>query len=301
LYATLTKGRPHLKKDAHMHHVFRLSRALLPALLIFGCSPFLLKKNITDKPKQPTITLTPPSDNYFSVDQEIEMGKEELAKSLEDKETIFIKNPHIDQYLQKLTANLVRHLPPDAANIPVRVFVIKSINFPPGATSIYGGYIFLQLESVASARSEDELAMRISHEIGHVELRHATLWETQRRFFEEYIHSQNYDNSQIYTYIFNLRIQYEDEADIFAIHLALTNGYDPSDYMLYLVEKYDFPPILAYFNQHRPGGQRKILMEQEVQKIMKGNTIHTTKKSRNTGHTQFETIRNIAINLFKKH
>lgn len=224
-----------------------------------------------------------------------------------------VHNKLMNSYLQQLTKHLIKRLPPNQLRVPIQVFIIKNNTSIPCAFSMSGGYIFLQLDCLASTKSEDELATRLSHEIGHITLRHATLWETQRAFFEKYILSQTvlpndqhnsgtsttYDNSQINAYLFLLRIQHEDAADLFAVRLALMSGYDPSDYMLFLAEQYSFPDALTGLNLHRSGDQRKALMEQEV-KRMRLTNMNISAKPKNNGQIQFVTFHNLATSLAKQ-
>lgn len=276
-----------------MNQRMRLFVCLICAALMVGCQ-YPLREGL-----RPSVTLLVPDvGNGYSIAQEQKLGKEQLEEMRVDKGVIFVEDAEIDQYLRELVTQLQACLSGDYPHIPAQILIVRgdSERLLPGAMSIAGGYMFLRLEKLSATKSEDMLVAQISHELGHVELRHATHWETQRKTFADYVEtiSTGQDNSslagvykELATYLRILEVQFEDEADLFAVRLALRSGYDPHDYMVYIAEEYSYPASLTLLNRHRPGDERAMLMEAEFQRIKILNLEFCSAKQDSASHRFF--------------
>src|SRR5579872_613576 len=108
----------------------------------------------------------PPSDvrstrpNIFNDTQEMALG-DAMAEQIE--RDIHVLHGPLNEYLQKIGDRLLRMMPPTQLKFKFQLVNIPAMN----AFTIAGGHIYVTRRLVASARSEDELAGVLAHEIGH--------------------------------------------------------------------------------------------------------------------------------------
>lgn len=105
--------------------------------------------------------------DFYSQKKEIALGQE-LAREVEQN-SVVIKDPIINEYVNRLAQNLVRN---SDAKVPFTVKVLQddSIN----AFALPGGFFFVNSGLILGLNEEDELAGAMAHEIAHVAARHAT-------------------------------------------------------------------------------------------------------------------------------
>jgi beta-barrel assembly-enhancing protease len=109
-----------------------------------------------------------PGFNLFSVDQDIQMGKEgsdEVRKTMP-----LVDNPEINGYLNRIGQRLAKSK--RAGPFPYNFTLLndKSIN----AFALPGGPMFVHTGLLASADNEAQIAGVLAHEMSHVALRHGT-------------------------------------------------------------------------------------------------------------------------------
>ncbi|HTO05415.1 MAG TPA: M48 family metallopeptidase [Myxococcota bacterium] len=109
-----------------------------------------------------------PGFNLFTVDQDIEIGKQSAAEA--EKKLELLGEPAVDAYLNRLVQALVSHAP--GAKYPYHAKAVreKQVN----AFALPGGPMYVNSGLIAAARSEAELAGVMGHELAHVALRHGT-------------------------------------------------------------------------------------------------------------------------------
>lgn len=100
--------------------------------------------------------------NIFNEQQEVWLG-DIFAEMLNDRMES-IDDPELTAYAQSMGERLVRHLPPSHLNFRFYLADLPAAN----ALSMAGGRVYLSRKLVARARSEDELAGVIGHELGHI-------------------------------------------------------------------------------------------------------------------------------------
>lgn len=105
--------------------------------------------------------------NFYSLEKEIALGKS-LAQQVEATARIE-KDPVVNEYVNRLTQNLVRH---SDAKVPFTVRVVESPDV--NAAALPGGYFFVNTGLILAADNEAQLAGVMSHEIAHVAARHGT-------------------------------------------------------------------------------------------------------------------------------
>jgi Zn-dependent protease with chaperone function len=115
-------------------------------------------------------TVLKPGWNLFSPKQDVEMG-EKVSKEAEAKLQI-LNDRQANAYINDLGKRLASHAPNHPEQYPFQFKVVndKSIN----AFALPGGFVYVNRGAIEAASNEAELAGVISHEIGHVVLRHGT-------------------------------------------------------------------------------------------------------------------------------
>ena len=110
----------------------------------------------------PPAVLTSTRPNIFSEQQEQWLG-DAMADLVESHYTP-VKDPAANAYLDRITARLLAALPP--TTIKFRVILVESSEI--NGFSLAGGRVYITRKLVANARSEDEVAGVVAHEIGHI-------------------------------------------------------------------------------------------------------------------------------------
>jgi predicted Zn-dependent protease len=135
-------------------------RSLL-AILLIGTSLWAQKANVP-LPK-------PSGFNLFSVEQEIEVGKQNAAEVAKKYPLLPDSNP-IAQFVQRLGHQLIDQLPQPTYPFQFHVIREKDIN----AFALPGGPVYVNLGTIQACSNEAQLAGVMAHEISHVYMRHAT-------------------------------------------------------------------------------------------------------------------------------
>jgi beta-barrel assembly-enhancing protease len=109
-----------------------------------------------------------PGFNFFSPQQDIQMGKE--AKAQVEQQKPVVHDERIIGYLTSLGRRLAQS--PHAGNWPFSFNAIydKNIN----AFALPGGPIFVNTATITAADNEAQLAGVMAHEMSHIVLRHGT-------------------------------------------------------------------------------------------------------------------------------
>lgn len=129
--------------------LFGLLMTTCPALAQQGCRP-------------PTITPTPAGVNIFTDEQEVDLG-DVIAQQLEPHLRV-TDDPQVTAYLAHVGERIVKQLPP--SHLRFRYYLVDLA--VPDAFSLAGGRIYVARKLVAFAKSEDELAGVLGHEMGHI-------------------------------------------------------------------------------------------------------------------------------------
>jgi predicted Zn-dependent protease len=103
--------------------------------------------------------------NFYSRDKEAAIGRQLAAET--DKQTKFVTDPVIVEYVNRVAQNIVLH---SDAKIPFTIKVIDEGEI--NAFALPGGYLYVNRGVVEAADNEAELAGVIAHEIAHVAARH---------------------------------------------------------------------------------------------------------------------------------
>ncbi len=139
----------------------------------------LLVAMMTGCATKPVTPLTPGVDafpqpsgyNQYSVEQEVQLGKEVSAQADAQLPELPTRGP-IQDYISTLGQRLARTLPNQGAPF---IFNFKVVNQKDiNAFALPGGPVRINLGTIQAADTEAQLAGVMAHEISHVWLRHAT-------------------------------------------------------------------------------------------------------------------------------
>ncbi len=141
-----------------MKRRFQAPSVLLASALVL-CSPFVAQAS-TDRPT--------PGFNLFSVEQDIEIGRQSAVEA--EKQLPLLRDRNVDRYLNEIIGKLAAQAP--GARYP---YAIKAVNASEiNAFSLPGGPMYVNRGLFEAARNEAELAGVLAHEMSHVALRHGT-------------------------------------------------------------------------------------------------------------------------------
>src|SRR5512146_2761993 len=133
----------------------KIAVTVLCMFLLAVCMPAVAQQGCALPPP-----VVPSPGNIFSPAQEVSLG-EVMAEHMERNFRV-VRDDKLNAYLQNIANRLQEQLP---ADLPVRV---RLVDIPEiNAYAAAGGRVYVTRKLVAFARSEDELAGVIGHEIGH--------------------------------------------------------------------------------------------------------------------------------------
>jgi predicted Zn-dependent protease len=109
-----------------------------------------------------------PGFNVFSVDQDVEIGKQSVIQV--EKQLPMLSNAAVSRYVSAIGARLAAQAPGAKYPYQFKVVNVSEVN----AFALPGGYIYVNRGLLSQARTEGEVAGVLAHEIAHVALRHPT-------------------------------------------------------------------------------------------------------------------------------
>ena len=140
-----------------------MPRKIIP-LLIFLCVYSVVARAQDCNP--PAITANSHIYNIFSPEQEMILG--ELNYQRMSGDSRFIQDEKLLAYVRDIGAKLVRHLPPTGIKFQFFIIDMPTAN----AFNTPGGYVFISRKLISFAKTEDELAGVMAHELGHATVHH---------------------------------------------------------------------------------------------------------------------------------
>ena len=113
-------------------------------------------------------TQVKPGFNVFSVEQDIEIGRQSAAEA--ERQLRLVRDRSVDAYLNEIVGALAA-----TATGPRFPYNAQAVNAAEiNAFALPGGPLYVNRGLIQAARSEGELAGVIAHEMAHIALRHAT-------------------------------------------------------------------------------------------------------------------------------
>ncbi|MCI0349487.1 MAG: M48 family metalloprotease [Acidobacteriales bacterium] len=151
--------------DSPTHSFTQRALALILTIMLAGCAAR------APQPLQPGREAFPEPGgfNNFSIEQEIEIGKQASVEA--DRELpILPAGNEVSRYVRSLGEKLAAQVPEPKYPYTFKVVNQKEIN----AFAIPGGPVYINLGTITSADNEAELAGVMAHEISHIYMRHST-------------------------------------------------------------------------------------------------------------------------------
>ncbi len=146
-------------------------RVVLPAVLAYAPLGLAAQQNAACG--APPVVAADSRSNIFTEQQEEWYG-DAIAEMIEANSRI-VRDPAATAYLQAIVDRLAAGLPNTHIHFRVQILDSSEVN----GFSIAGGRIYLMRKLVAEARSDDELASVLGHEMGHI-ASHQFAFETTR-------------------------------------------------------------------------------------------------------------------------
>ncbi|HKV78753.1 MAG TPA: M48 family metallopeptidase [Candidatus Sulfotelmatobacter sp.] len=141
-------------------------RRHLPLLWVVGLSAVVALAN--DDPKKGRVTTNPLKGNRYSVEQDVDLGRQVSAQAEKELKLLPADHP-ASQFVRQLGLKLAAAAPGYKFPFTFKVVREKAIN----AFALPGGPVYINLGMIESA-NEAELAGVMGHEIAHVVMRHST-------------------------------------------------------------------------------------------------------------------------------
>ncbi|MGH9394069.1 MAG: M48 family metallopeptidase [Terriglobales bacterium] len=226
--------------------------------------------------------------NFYSLEKEIALGKS-LAQQVEATARIE-KDPVINEYINRLAQNLVRH---SDAKVPFTVRVVESPDV--NAAALPGGYFFVNTGLILAADNEAELAGVMAHEIAHVAARHGTRSATKGELINYAtlplifvgggigLAGRSVASIAVPMGFLKFTRGDEKEADYLGLQYMYESGYDPQAFTemfekLLSEEKKQPGTIAKAFSTHPPTPERIRASEHEIVHLLpeKGEYVEDT-------------------------
>lgn len=260
-----------------------VKKAEVPTTAPATAQPQEAKKQEAKKPAQTAKTNTPPAKNKplssdedpaqigkrklnsgliasmsGSLEKEVALGRQ-LAQDI-DRESKFVDDPVITEYVNRVGQNVVLH---SDAKVPFTIKVIDSDEV--NAFALPGGFFYVNKGLILVADNESELAGVMAHEIAHVAARHAMEQQAKGTLANIGLTAGSIflgglggaailNGAQFLTMLGFLKFSRaaEEEADKLGLQYMYAAGYDPNG-MATMFEK------LSAQNKKKPGKFTKLL------------------------------------------
>jgi Zn-dependent protease with chaperone function len=180
--------------------------------------------------------------NKFAPGDDVKLGQEAAAEA--EKQMQVVRDPELGGYLERVGERLAAAIPTEFQHQEFR-YTFKVVNAKEiNAFALPGGPMYVNSGMISAARSEDEMAGVMAHEISHVALRHGTAQVTKAQKYQMLsgimgvggqilggpIGSIAQMGSQgVGVYLLKFSREYETEADLLGARIMANAGYDPRE------------------------------------------------------------------------
>ena len=225
-------------------------------------------------------TKVKPGFNLFSVEQDVEVGKQSAAEV--EKQLPVLRNSTVQNYVAGIGDRLAKVVQGAEYPYQFKVINVSDVN----AFALPGGFMYVNRGLIQAARSEAELAGVMAHEISHVAIRHGTNQASKAYLSQAglgvlggVLGGGGGSTDQIIGAVggFGLNTVFlkfgrkaEEQADVVGAQTLAKAGYDPlamADFFETLRELSGGDPskFETFFSSHPAPGNRARRIEEEVQ------------------------------------
>ena len=222
--------------------------------------------------RQPGAPLRPSSFNFFTPEQDVELGQEAAQEILKHHE--IVRDEILQNYLKKIGARLAAT--PEARESGFKFTFTVLNDAKVNAFAVPGGPMFVNTGLFRAVDNEAQLAGAIAHEMGHVILRHGTTQLSKQNLLEiPAILAEAATGSHLLGKLAQAGVVIgvnrftrsdESEADAMGAHLMAEAGWDPIQLGRFFekLEGTNGPAFLAFLSDHPNPGNRERAIEDEV-------------------------------------
>jgi beta-barrel assembly-enhancing protease len=229
--------------------------------------------------------------NKFKPEDDVKLGQEAAAEA--EKKLNVINDPDLNAYIARVGEGLAAAIPQEfqqpAFRYSFKVVSAKEIN----AFALPGGPMYVNTGMIAAAKSEDEMAGVMAHEISHVALRHGTAQVTKAQKYSTLSsilgmggaivggplgQVAQMGSQGVGMYLLKYSREYETEADLLGARIMAQAGYDPRQLanMFQTIESQGGGGG-GWFSDHPSAKDRYAKINQEAQ-MLQINTAATPDK-----------------------
>ncbi|HJQ99894.1 MAG TPA: M48 family metallopeptidase [Candidatus Polarisedimenticolaceae bacterium] len=222
--------------------------------------------------------------NLFSVDQDVEIGRESAAKV--EQQLPIINDATSTNYVRAIGQRLAAAMPGTRFNYQFKIVNASDVN----AFALPGGFMYVNRGLIEAAKNEGQLAGVLAHEMAHVALRHGTnqaskayLSQTGLGLLGGFLGKDSGSTSKVIGTVggFGLNALFlkfsrtdEEQADVYGAQTMAKAGYNPQDMIdffdtLASLQSRNPSKVEQFFSSHPPPANRA----QRIRAEMKSLTI----------------------------
>jgi predicted Zn-dependent protease len=249
-----------------------------------GVAALLFCATVAWAARQPGAPLRPSSFNFFSRQQDIELGRETAQEILKQHEVV--NNAFLQNYLRKIGARLAAT--PEARESEF-TFTFTVLNDPKvNAFALPGGPMFVNIGLFQAVDNEAQLAGSMAHEMAHVILRHGTTQMSKANLLEiPALLAEAATGSRLLGRLAEAGVVIgvnrftrsdESEADALGCHIMAEAGWNPIELGRFFekLQGTQGPRFLAFLSDHPDPGNRERAIEDEVRTLRPRNYGYET-------------------------
>src|SRR5215813_2680750 len=180
--------------------------------------------------------------NKFKPEDDVKLGREAAGQA--EQKMQLIRDPDLGAYVERVGERLAAAIPPEFQH-PEFQYSFKVVNAKDiNAFALPGGPMYVNSGMITAAKTEDEMAGVMAHEISHVALRHGTAQVTKAQKYQTLssimgmggqimggpIGSIAQMGAQgVGVYLLKFSREYETEADLLGARIMANAGYNPRE------------------------------------------------------------------------
>jgi Zn-dependent protease with chaperone function len=230
--------------------------------------------------------------NKFQPADDVKLGQQAAAQA--EQQMQLVRDPELGAYVERVGQQLAAAIPPEFQH-PEFHYYFKVVNAKEiNAFALPGGPMYVNSGMITAAKSEDEMAGVMAHELSHVALRHGTAQVTKAQKYQMLegimgvggqvlggpIGSIAQMGAQgVGVYLLKFSREYETEADVLGARIMSQAGYDPRELanMFKTIESQGSGGGPSFLSDHPSPKDRYARINQEAQ-ALQINTAATPEK-----------------------
>ena len=268
---------------------YRGAAKVLTLAVVFGITVTPLATYAQTPTPTPTPTQIKIHSNKFALGDDVKLGQEAAGQA--EKQMQLVRDPELGDYLERVGQRLAAAIPTEFQHPEFR-YSFKVVNAKDiNAFALPGGPMYVNSGMIAAARSEDEMAGVMAHEISHVALRHGTAQVTKAQKYQMLsgimgIGGQilggpigtiaQMGSQGVGVYLLKFSREYETEADLLGARIMANAGYDPRELanMFKTIESQGGSGGPGFLSDHPSPKDRVAKINQEAQALQINTTAN---------------------------